>query len=266
MELLDADPRGFDPGIFETRTGDALRKRFGQIDVAGFDDGADFLGDRFVVDNEFQSVLQRGEVLHRKVDIDANGLAAPALMAVHADMGVQLQIADEDMADGARRIGDAQGLDVGHRLSNCGGQDVDDRPSPMKPPNEAAAAKWSGENGYARMMIRDLETHIRLGVHAHERIPEKPQRIIVNVEMFADGKSHHKGEGLASVVDYDPIHAAIVGWEGRPHVLLIETLLEELIEICFRDERVRACKVSIVKPDIYDAAAAAGVEIFRVRE
>jgi len=136
----------------------------------------------------------------------------------------------------------------------------------MKPPNEVAAAKWSGENGYARMMIRDLETHIRLGVHAHERIPDKPQRIIVNVEMFADGKSHHEGEGLASVVDYDPIHAAIVGWEGRPHVLLIETLLEELIEICFRDDRVRACKVSIVKPDIYDAAAAAGVEIFRVRE
>jgi dihydroneopterin aldolase len=169
------------------------------------------------------------------------------------------------MADGACRIGDAQGLDVGHRLSNCGGQEPDDRPSPMKPPNELAAAKWTGENGYARMMIRDLETHIRLGVHAHERIPDKPQRIIVNVEMFADGKSHLEGEGLASVVNYDPIHAAIVAWEGRSHVLLIETLLEELIALCFRDERVRACKVSIVKPDIYDAAAAAGVEIFRVR-
>ncbi len=136
----------------------------------------------------------------------------------------------------------------------------------MKPPNELVAAKWTGENGYARMMIRDLETHIRIGVHAHERIPEKPQRIIVNVEMFADGKSHLQGDGLASVIDYDPIHEAVLAWEGRPHVLLIETLLEELIAFCFRDERVRACKVSIVKPDIYDAAAAAGVEIFRVRD
>src|SRR6185312_16082211 len=161
-------------------------------------------------------------------------------------MGIQLQVADEDMADGTRRIGDAQGLDVGHRLSNCGGQDVDDRPSPMKPPNEVAAAKWSGENGYARMMIRDLETHIRLGVHAHERVPDKPQRIIVNVEMFSDGKSHLESEGLASVVDYDPIHSAIQAWSNRPHVLLIETLLEELIALCFRDQRVRACRVSIV--------------------
>ena len=266
MKFLDPDARGLDPCIFETRVGDTLRERLGQIDMARVHDGADFLGDGLIVHHEFQPVLQRGEVFHRKIDVDPDRLATPALMAVHADMGVHLQIADKDVADGARRIGDAQGLDVGHRLSNCGRRGPDDRPSSMKPPNEVAAAKWSGENGYARMMIRDLETHIRLGVHAHERIPDKPQRIIVNVEMFADGTSHHEGEGLASVVDYDPIHAAIVGCEGRPHVLLIETLLEELIEICFRDERVKACKVSIVKPDIYDAAAAAGVEIFRVRD
>jgi dihydroneopterin aldolase len=84
--------------------------------------------------------------------------------------------------------------------------------------------------------------------------------------MFSDGRSHLEGEGLASVVDYDPIHAAITGWQKRPHVLLIETLLEELIALCFRDPRVRACRVSLVKPDIYEAAAAAGVEIYRVRD
>lgn len=134
----------------------------------------------------------------------------------------------------------------------------------MKTPNESAA--WTGEKGYARMMVRDLVVQVRLGVHAHERVPDKPQRIIVNVEMFSDGTSHLEGAGLASVVDYDPIHATILSWEGRPHVLLIETLLEELIALCFKDERVRACRASIVKPDIYDAAAAAGVEIYRVRD
>lgn len=133
-------------------------------------------------------------------------------------------------------------------------------------PDARATAGWTGENGYARMMIRDLVTHVRLGVHAHERDPDRPQRIIVNIEMFADGKSHIGGEGLASVIDYDPVHKALAGWPTRPHVLLIETLLEELIVLCFRDPRVKACRVSIVKPDIYDAAAAAGVEIYRVRD
>jgi len=136
----------------------------------------------------------------------------------------------------------------------------------MNAPDEKATAKWTGDRGYARMMVRDLVINIRLGVHAHERVPDKPQRIIVNVEMFSDGKSHLESEGLASVVDYDPIHSAIQAWSNRPHVLLIETLLEELIALCFRDQRVRACRVSIVKPDIYDAAAAAGVEIYRVRD
>jgi len=47
--------------------------------------------------------------------------------------------------------------------------------------------------------------------------------------------------------------------------VFIETLLEELVKLCFRDKRVRACRVSIFKPDIYNEAAGAGVEIFRER-
>lgn len=136
----------------------------------------------------------------------------------------------------------------------------------MTAPTEMPAATWTGERGYARMMIRDFVTEVRLGVHDWERHPDKPQRVIVNVEMFADSRSHHTGEGLASVIDYDHIHEALRRWPSRPHVVLIETLLEELIELCFHDRRVRACKVSIVKPDIYNAAAGAGVEIYRVRD
>jgi dihydroneopterin aldolase len=52
---------------------------------------------------------------------------------------------------------------------------------------------------------------------------------------------------------------------GRPHTLLLETLLEELVSICLIDAKVEACRVSIVQPDIFNAAAAAGVEVYRVR-
>ena len=128
------------------------------------------------------------------------------------------------------------------------------------------AATWTGERGYARMMIRDLITEVRLGVHEWERHPDKPQRVIINVDMYADDRSHLKGVGLESVIDYDPIYEAVRAWPERPHVLLIETLLEELIALCFKDPRVRACRVSIMKPDIYSLAAAAGVEIYRIRD
>ena len=123
---------------------------------------------------------------------------------------------------------------------------------------------YMGERGYARMMIRDLATEVRLGVHPWERHAEKPQRVLVNVELFADD-IRPTAEGVSSVVDYDYIREAIRAWPTREHTVLIESLLEELVELGFRDARVMACRVSILKPDIYNEAAGAGVEIYRVR-
>jgi len=125
-------------------------------------------------------------------------------------------------------------------------------------------AHWSTEAGYVRMMIRDLVTEVRLGLHPWERHPEKPQRIVVNVELYAapqTGRYKH----VSSVVDYDYIREALRKWPRRRHTVFIETLLEELVTLCFKDKRVKAARVSIFKPDIYNEAAGAGVEIFRVR-
>lgn len=127
-----------------------------------------------------------------------------------------------------------------------------------------AAAPWSAENGYVRMMIRDLVTEVRLGLHPWERHPEKPQRIVVNVELFAAPRTT-KYEHVSSVVDYDYIREALRKWPRRKHTVFIETLLDELVKLCFKDSRVMAARVSIFKPDIYNEAAGAGVEVFRLR-
>jgi len=131
-------------------------------------------------------------------------------------------------------------------------------------PTPYPATPFTGEHGYARMMIRDLVTEVRLGVHPWERHDEKPQRIVINVELFADDIGR-PSEGLSSIVDYDYIREAIRAWPGRAHTVLIESLLEELVELGFRDTRVKACRVSILKPDVYNEAAGAGVELYRVR-
>jgi len=114
------------------------------------------------------------------------------------------------------------------------------------------------------MMIRDLVTEVRLGLHPWERHPEKPQRIVINVEMYAAPQTR-RVKGVTSIVDYDYVREAIRKWPRRKHTVFIETLLEELEKLCFRDNRVLACRVSIFKPDIYNEAAGAGVEVFRVR-
>lgn len=134
----------------------------------------------------------------------------------------------------------------------------------MKKAPLPAPAPWSTDQGYVRMMIRDLVTEVRLGLHPWERHPEKPQRIVVNVELYAALQTG-KFQSVASVVDYDYIREALRKWPRRRHTVFIETLLDELVKLCFKDKRVKAARVSIFKPDIYNEAAGAGVETYRVR-
>jgi dihydroneopterin aldolase len=86
---------------------------------------------------------------------------------------------------------------------------------------------------------------------------------VVNVELYAAPAARIKGH--SSIVDYDYIREALKKWPRRKHTVFIETLLDELVNLCFRDKRVQAARVSIFKPDIYNEAAGAGVEIYRVR-
>ena len=119
---------------------------------------------------------------------------------------------------------------------------------------------------HIRVVLRDIETEANVGLHPWERHPERPTRLIVNVEMFAPLLRPLSAETPETILDYDPIRLALKSWPARPHTPLLETLLHELVELCFRDPRVSACRVSIMKPDIFNEAAGAGVEVYQVRE
>jgi len=119
---------------------------------------------------------------------------------------------------------------------------------------------------YIRAVLRDVETEAHVGLHPWERHPERPTRLIVNVEMFAPLERSLATEAADFILDYDPVREALKSWPTRPHTPLLETLLHELVELCFQNERVSACRVSIMKPDIFNEAAGAGVEVTQVRD
>ncbi len=118
---------------------------------------------------------------------------------------------------------------------------------------------WDPTRNYVRVILRDVQTQAHVGLHPWERHPERPTRLLVNIEMFA-----HAEPG-STFIDYDPVRSAIQTWPARPHTDLLETLAEELATLCLADPRVQACRVSVVKPDVFNEAAAAGVEFYRVR-
>src|ERR1700709_2669548 len=94
-----------------------------------------------------------------------------------------------------------------------------------------------------RIVLRDIETEAHVGLHPWEQHAERPTRLIVNVEMFAKLTRPLSEETPESIIDYAPIRAALKQWPTRPHTKLLEPLLHELVTLCFRDQRVAACRV-----------------------
>ena len=131
--------------------------------------------------------------------------------------------------------------------------------SALDPPHLSSAPLWDGSRDYTRVVLRDVCVEVRVGLHPWERHAERPSRLIVNVEMFAPGKPDH------NFIDYDKIHDVFKTWPGRDHVDLLETLVEDVVALCLAIPEVAACRVSVVKPDIFNDTAAVGIEMYRRR-
>ncbi|MCS6892263.1 MAG: dihydroneopterin aldolase [Rhodovarius sp.] len=117
--------------------------------------------------------------------------------------------------------------------------------------------------GYIASRVVGITVDVAVGIHPWEQHPERPNRLSVDVEMFVPtAMAPAAAEGI---IDYDPVRDLVRGWQGRPHVLYLETLAEELLAVCFRDPRVAAARVRLTKTQIFPEAAGAGIEVFRRR-
>jgi dihydroneopterin aldolase len=130
---------------------------------------------------------------------------------------------------------------------------------------DGAGLVWDASRDHIRAMLRNVVVEVQVGLHPWEQHPERPTRLVVNVDMFAP-LGPRGGTSRDNMLDYDPVRSAIQGWRGRPHVPFLEDLVEELITVCFANPLVQACRVSVVKPDIFNEVDAAGIEIYRRRD
>lgn len=113
-----------------------------------------------------------------------------------------------------------------------------------------------------RILIRDLTLSCSIGVSEEERA--RRQRLRINVELTVDYPPPDR-DNIAEVVDYGRLAKAV-----RNHVLgttfrLLETLAEELSDVCFGFAPVSETKVRIEKLDRYADIGGIGVEIARRR-
>ena len=119
---------------------DLFGQRFQQLDVAAGDDGADRVGDPLVADDVGQIVVQVPVLAHGQIEVDPHPLLTDLLVPMHADLAGQHEVADEDVADGVARIGDAQRLTTAARsAASCDVSSRVERPAVIRP---RLAADW----------------------------------------------------------------------------------------------------------------------------
>ena len=115
-----------------------------------------------------------------------------------------------------------------------------------------------------RLFLRNHTVDVRIGAHDFEKLGA--QRLVFNVELFVPySASTPTQDDLSEVVDYDFIREVIARRIAMGHVVLQETLCDDLMRELIAHPQVQAVRLSSCKPDVYPDCEAVGVEIFQIK-
>ena len=116
-----------------------------------------------------------------------------------------------------------------------------------------------------RLFLRNYEVLINIGVYDFETKGE--QRVLINVDLYIPlALSTPKDDQLEEVVDYDFMRETIAKRMAQGHVQLQESLVDDVLAAMLSHPRVRAARVSSMKPDVYPDCEGVGVEVFKIKD
>jgi dihydroneopterin aldolase len=116
-----------------------------------------------------------------------------------------------------------------------------------------------------RLFLRNYEVMINIGVYEFEKKGE--QRLLINVDLYIPlADSTPTRDQLEEVVDYDFMRDTIAKRMSQGHVQLQESLCDDVVRAMLAHPRVRAARVSTMKPDVYPDCEGVGVEVFKIKE
>jgi dihydroneopterin aldolase len=113
------------------------------------------------------------------------------------------------------------------------------------------------------VFIRDLTLPALIGIYIHEK--ENPQPIRINLDLAVKANMNANKDRLADVVSYEEIADGVRKLIASGHVNLVETLAQQIADMCFSHQRVQTVRVRVEKLAVFEDAVSAGVEIERHR-
>jgi dihydroneopterin aldolase len=115
-----------------------------------------------------------------------------------------------------------------------------------------------------QIFLKQLVLPARIGVLEHEKQAAQP--IVLDIELNVDTRLAAQSDDLSDTVDYAALAQQLAAHCIKQHVELVETLSQQLADICLADKRVQQVTLSIGKPDALHNAASVGVRITRVQQ
>ncbi len=114
-----------------------------------------------------------------------------------------------------------------------------------------------------RIFINDLVVSGIIGINPDERVTK--QDVVVNVIMWVDTSPAAASDDIADAVNYRTVSKEIISHIEAGEPMLVERLVQEIADICLRDERVDSVEVSVEKPGAVRHARSVGIRILRSR-
>ncbi len=112
-----------------------------------------------------------------------------------------------------------------------------------------------------RLFLSNYKVHAHIGAHAFETLGS--QRVVFNVDLYVPlSMSTPTHDRLEEVLDYDFIRSTISKRILQGHIVLQETLCDDVLRSMLAHPQVKAARVSTEKTDVYDDCDAVGCEVF----
>lgn len=111
------------------------------------------------------------------------------------------------------------------------------------------------------VFIRDLLARGIIGINPDER--EKPQDILINIEITADLRAAGNTDDIADCVNYRTIAKKALRQAETAQRFTVEALAEDIARLCLEEKGVVRVRVRVEKPGAVRFARSVGVEIER---
>ena len=113
-----------------------------------------------------------------------------------------------------------------------------------------------------RVHIRGLRLNAQVGVYEEEK--HYPQRLLLDLELVVQ-LTDNSPDKISQVVDYGALASSIRALALQQHTELLETLAEQIAQLCLRDPRVTRVDLRLEKPDIFSDADGVGISLSIMR-